>query len=445
MRQFSVFMRSATGLYYVQFRDPDTGLRLGRRSLATADRDQALLRVAEWMRDGIPAPKEGRRSLEHTFTLESVLHALHDAPLTAGDASRIVADLRARGLLDKRGNTNPKTSEPFGTWLRDFWKYDSTYICERLAHGQRATHRHCQDMEGRAREIEGMLPAGLALGNVKRSHLVDLGLALKARGLAPATVNKTMSAATTALRWAAANEIIASDPTRGLRGFSGARRVRGILEPAEVKALFSTTWTDERARVACLVAATTGARLGEVLALQHQDIGEDRLFIRHSYSIRDKLKTPKNGEARVVPLLPGVRSALLTLEAKSPHPASPERFVFAGFYPDRPLDGNRILLGMRKALVAMNGETWGDDKKPEEKAAREKILAEYSTRAVDFHSWRHWYSKNMADRIDMRTLQNATGHRDLSVLEHYADHESEGDLARLGVAAGEAFGGLIAS
>jgi integrase len=444
MRQFSVFKRSATGLYYVQFRDPETGLRLGRRSLATADRDQALLRVAEWMRDGIPAPKKGRRSLERTFSLEVILHALHDAPLTASDASRIVADLRARGLLDKKGNASPEASEPLGTWLRAFWKYDGTYIQERLAHGQRATHRHCQDMEGRAREIEALLPLGLALGEVRRSHLVNLGLALKARGLAPATVNKTMSAATTALRWAAVNEIIVNDPTRGLRGFSGAHRVRGILEPAEVKALFSSTWTDERARVACLVAATTGARLGEVLAIQRQDIGEDRLFIRHSYSIRDKLKTPKNGEARVVPLLPGVRSALLTLEAKSPHPAEPERFVFAGFYPDRPLDGNRILLGMRKALVAMNGGTWGDDKKPKEKAVREKILAEYSVRGIDFHSWRHWYATNMADRLDARTVQKATGHKTEAMLEHYADHELEGDLSRLGVAAGEAFGEFIA-
>jgi hypothetical protein len=141
MRQFSVFRRSATGLYYVQFRDPETGLRLGRRALGTADRDQALLRVAEWMREGIPAPKEGRRSLERTFSIESILRALHDAPLTDGDASRIVADLRARGLLDKKGNTSPKAAKPFGAWLQDFWKYDSTYTQERLAHGQRATRQ----------------------------------------------------------------------------------------------------------------------------------------------------------------------------------------------------------------------------------------------------------------------------------------------------------------
>ena len=98
---------------------------------------------------------------------------------------------------------------------------------------------------------------------------------------------------------------------------------------------------------------------------------------------------------------------------------------------------------MRKALVSMNGVKWGGDKKPDEKAARAKILAEYSARGIDFHSWRHWFAKNMADHVDMQTLQEATGHKTAAMLEHYADHELEGDLARLGVAAGEAFKGIL--
>jgi integrase len=183
---------------------------------------------------------------------------------------------------------------------------------------------------------------------------------------------------------------------------------------------------------------TTGARLGEILALRREDIGEDRLFIRHSYSIRDGLKTTKNGEAREVPLLPAVRLALFSLEATSKHPAGPERFVFAGRAPESPLDANRILLGMRKALVSMNGKKWEDEED------RAKVLAEYNARGVDFHSWRHWYAKTMSERLDAKAVQRATGHKTAAMLEHYADHVAEGDLARLGVATGEAFSELIA-
>lgn len=143
------------------------------------------------MRDGIPEPTTGRRSLARAFSIEELFRALHEAPLAAGDAARIVADLRARGLVDKKGDS-PEASKPFGAWLRAFWQYESTYILERLAHGQRATRRHCQDREGRAREIETSLPAGLALGEVRRSRLVELGLALKAKGLSPATVIKEL-------------------------------------------------------------------------------------------------------------------------------------------------------------------------------------------------------------------------------------------------------------
>ncbi len=443
MRRFSVFMRSSTGLYYVQFRDAESGQRLAPRSLHTKDRDEALIRAAEWLHTGIPAP-EGRRSVAEASTAEQAVMAAKTAPLTHADARRIVSALRSRGLLEEGRPGEGPAAEPFGAWLIAFWKYEtSPYIAERLAHGQRATRRHCEDMTGRARELEDILGISLRLGEVRRSHLVAAGLKLKERGLAPASINKSLSAATTALRWASANELITGDPTRGLRGFSGARRRRGILEPAEAKALFSAPWQDERARVACLVAATTGARIGEILALRREDIGQDRLFIRHSFSIRDGLKTPKNGEAREAPLLPAVRAALLTIEARSPHPAGPERFVFAGRAAGRPLDANRILLGMRKALVAMNGAEWGDDEKPEPAARRAEILAEYAARGIDFHSWRHFFVKTMADRLEARAVQRATGHKTAAMLEHYADHASESDLARLGVAAGEVFGDLV--
>jgi site-specific recombinase XerD len=129
---------------------------------------------------------------------------------------------------------------PFCEWLRGFWDFNSPYIAERLAHGQRATRRRCNDMHGRVNAIEKAIEIKLALGDIRRHHLVDLGLKLRESGLAPSSVNKTMTATTAALRWAAANEIIPADPTKGLRGFAGEPRRRGILEPAEVKALFAS-------------------------------------------------------------------------------------------------------------------------------------------------------------------------------------------------------------
>jgi integrase len=86
----------------------------------------------------------------------------------------------------------------------------------------------------------------------------------------------------------------------------------------------------------------------------------------------------------------------------------------------------------------MNGKKWEDEED------RAKVLAEYSARGIDFHSWRNWYAKTMSDRLDAKAVQRATGHKTAAMLEHYADHAAEGDLARLGVATGEAFSELIA-
>jgi integrase len=65
-------------------------------------------------------------------------------------------------------------------------------------------------------------------------------------------------------------------------------------------------------------------RQGEVLSIRGGDIGEAVLNVAHSWSAADGLKSPKNGEARRVPLLPEVREALLAQLATTPHTDIPE-------------------------------------------------------------------------------------------------------------------------
>jgi hypothetical protein len=74
------------------------------------------------------------------------------------------------------------------------------------------------------------------------------------------------------------------------------------------------------------------------LAIRGADIGEDVLNAAHSWSAADGIKTPKNGEARKVSLLPEVREALLLQLATDLHTDIPEveRFVFRGLAPDKP-------------------------------------------------------------------------------------------------------------
>ena len=93
---------------------------------------------------------------------------------------------------------------------------------------------------------------------------------------------------------------------------------RAILTMEEIKLLFSTKWENETAKLACLIASYTGIRQGEIAALRLQDIGEDRVYIRHSWGKYDGLKTPKNGEEREIRILHQLRDMIIMQAMKNP-------------------------------------------------------------------------------------------------------------------------------
>jgi integrase len=164
--------------------------------------------------------------------------------------------------------------------------------------------------------------------DVTREGLKAFSLHLSKSELSPKSVNNILSVGTVSLHWAAENEIIRTDPTRGLRKFSGRPKQRGILTEKEVSLFFSMSWEDEKSRIGNLLAASTDLRAGEILGLRIEDVGKDRLSIRHSWSNADGLKNTKTGESRVLPLSPSLRVELLPLSEMNPHGEGPGQFVF---------------------------------------------------------------------------------------------------------------------
>ncbi|PKL22869.1 MAG: hypothetical protein CVV48_00280 [Spirochaetae bacterium HGW-Spirochaetae-4] len=84
------------------------------------------------------------------------------------------------------------------------------------------------------------------------------------------------------------------------------------------------------------------------MGLKAEDIGLDRLFIRHSYNPFDGLKTPKNGEQGQVPLLPEVRERLLKLAEKNPWD---DGFIFYSDKKGHPMDHNILYAGLLDAMI----------------------------------------------------------------------------------------------
>jgi integrase len=328
------------------------------------------------------------------------------------------------GLIDISAVKNTgRGAIPFIKFLESFWDYDkSEYIQERLAHGYRFSRRHARECQKRFNAGVRLFFGDKKLNCVTTDDLKNLSKQLAARGLATSTINQTLLACCTPLKWAFNEKIIPVNPAVGLTKFSITNKKRGVLTKAEAQAVFSVDWTDKRAFVASLVALTTGARQGECLALRRDSVMEDTLNITNSYSRADGLKSPKNGYERVVPLLPEVRGALLDLLKDNPNEGE-NPFVFFSLRPNKPVDSKVLLDGLKEAM--------------------DKTGIDHKKRNITFHSWRHFFCSKITEIMDGEKVAKVSGHLSEAVFKKYADHIEAKNIQDVGNAVAEAFGKVL--
>ena len=234
--------------------------------------------------------------------------------------------------------------------------------------------------------------------------------------------------------------MIRSNPAEGLMTFSAKAAKRGVLTDVEVQELFSKRWPNERCKIANMLAMSTGLRAGEIVALQVRDIGDNRLFIRHSWNDWDKLKGTKTEAERTVPVLAAMRTALLDIARRNPNGIGPNSFVFwSSTSTRRPMQPERLLRALSAALLQLRLT----DEELKDPTKVQFAHQYWAGRHVVFHSWRHFFASRMADRLEKRKVMLATGHANGAVFDAYADHGNEEIFREVEKAAGEAFAKLL--
>jgi integrase len=175
------------------------------------------------------------------------------------------------------------------------------------------------------------------------------------------------------------------------------------LDPAELEAVLRVIVDDAFGRVLraiILVAAMSGLRMGELLALRWLDVDwqAQRIRVRRSY-VRGHLGTPKSRRgSRSVPLADRVGGELDRLYRQTAYQADDD-LVFGNPHTGNPLDGAALLRSFQRALKRAG------------------------VRQVRFHDLRHTFGTRMAAAgVPMRTLQEWMGHRDLRTTLIYADY-----------------------
>ena len=409
-RDFHLFQRKDGKFYFVRFKDKETGKITKTKSTKKTTYREAEAVAYAWLNTKIPDRKGDR-----TPEFQSVLSYI--SRLTDSEKKILAEALRKKDVYAAVVEYGGEQAIDFVEYLTTFWDWKkSPYVKRKNGEKPNSIHRrYCESQKDITIQHWKPFFQGKLLGQITkkmindfREHLNEVRLK-NGNPLSGGWKNRIMSAGCRPLKNAFAKELIETDPTAGLKRFPNDSNETEILTPEMAGMLFTVTWEDERAKIANYLALSTGMRSGEIQALQVQDLGDDRLYVRHSYNVVDRLKTTKTGKERVVYVLPGMVSMLSALASKNPYGCGPESYIFFAMNKrNQPCDGDVFLLGMRRALKQLG-------------------MAEKETMKYKFHAWRHFHFTHMRKRLSPRLLKSQAGWETDDMVNRYTDHDLAGD------------------
>jgi integrase len=362
MRLFYLHQRKPSNVWHVTFTVPETGKLAARLSTKTTIRREAEVIAQQWLRDGLP-----------------------------------------------ESSKNPlPVSQTFCDYLKEFWDFDhSQYFKEQITMGKKPTRRHVKDMKDLVDRYFVAFFGSKKLNQIDESILQDFLVHLCTdKGLAASSVNRARNTAFVALRYAKRRKLIKDFNFEAVLRASGNAKARGILEREEAERLFQLEWRDPRSKLMTLIAFQTGMRMGEIQALRICDIHEDRISVAHSWSkIDGGLKSTKNQECRIVPILPELYTEIQNYRKIYRPLFNMDSLLFPSLLETTPYDGKQVKEDFYKML--------------------EKIgisEAERKERNIVFHSWRHYCAKNLAQVTNRAIGMAILGHKTSAMFDHYANH-----------------------
>lgn len=223
------------------------------------------------------------------------------------------------------------------------------------------------------------------------------------------TVQKVISLLKTILNEAYFREHIDRDPTIGIGKIKYEPREVGTFTEKELKSLFKEVpgvWKDRKDYTAFLLAAATGMRRGEILALQWRDVHFEEGFIEvvRAWKGRTEIDLPKWNKKRIVPIPQYTIDALSRLHEESIRIAPDDLILCYD-------DGSRL------------GGTWWKKRFTRGVEAAE---IDYKGRNLSPHSFRHTLNTLLRSRgLSDVNLQAAFGWTGEKMQENYTHMQPE--------------------
>lgn len=274
-------------------------------------------------------------------------------------------------------------------------------IGEYLKRGGSLTTQHIK--QSRAFIVDKLIPdwGETRLKDFTKANITEWLLGLPARyEIGIPRANQTLFILKQILNEAVNENLLIRNPAADVKPLVGTNEGKDAFTEEQIAQIFSTPWKNSLAETACLLAAMTGMRLGEVQALTTDQIKNGYLQIDASYSPYDKRKTTKSGHSRIVPITDEMRQLLLDT-------AITDGYIFS-------LDG-------RKPMSRSNLTDALKDRLDEL-----GITKGATGKKVSFHSFRHTFnSKLVASDIQGAQIRAVIGHESQTMTEHYTHLTAE--------------------
>lgn len=416
-QDYKIVLRKNTKNLYASIFDKTENRWLPIKSTKTEKVSEAKSKINRWM---------NKNSSNSSIIMHNFYKVLIEEKIKKSDVNFICNYFKEKGYISNYVLKNSLTDLKAKTYFENFYDSEkSDYLKEKERTGHPLCKSTINNNFGLVKKYWIPFLKDKYLTELKTLDLRKFIDNLQNNSKISNVTKKTIvSSGFKVLRWAYKTEIISKDITSGIKNFSSKTKERKILTPEIIKKLFNSEWNSKSAKLANLLAFCTGMRAGEIVALKYEDIGENCIYLQHSYSLYDGLKSTKSGKPRVVYIYEKELLNLLKKMCKQNRKNS-EKFIFASpVNPTKPLRTESLLRALKKQLVIIG-------------------LPKQYAKTFTFHSWRHFHDTYLKDKIDSRILENQSGHSIEMIEKLYANHEKPTDKEELFQAQKNIFGPIL--
>lgn len=319
---------------------------------------------------------------------------------------------RAQSIVEERVANNDLMNElekilppTFGEFAKPFWDFETCPILtDKILRGGHFTKGLA---DTNRRNVQKYLVPAFG-----KKYLPEITPAMVNRWLltvpekysvTPQTANKQLTMLRQMLDVAVSENYIDDNPARKVKPLVPKPGTRGCFTRAQIQALFASPWTDLYVELACRLASLTGMRLGEVRALQRDQLNDDAIEVSRSFSNTDKLKCTKSGKSRLVPVPHWLMESLQSVPNDGPY-----IFSYTG---KNPIGSDTIRDKLKQHM--------------------EDVGINYKDLVLGFHSFRHFMNTRLkAAGVDGELTRAVIGHSSEKMTEHYL-HLSSYDMGRI--------------